>query len=180
MTLFQILSMWLLRFILAWGAFELGMSLYAETLALAEKTGALNNHAAVMDRLTARAGAAERVAQTQRGALDAVWVWPLGPSPTEAPAPGAVVAEALRGELLGSGVSELVIDTAEAPVIAGLSRIAINARWREPADRAPLALRALAARRPKLSIVALTLQQRDAVVETQARFEIYVRAGARP
>ncbi len=179
MTLFQTLAMWLLRFILAWGGFELGMSLYADALALTEQANILRNHTAAMDRLNARAEAAEHSAQAQRSALDSIWVWPLAAERSGAQtAPSALIADALRGDLTGAGASELVLDSAEAPVTAGLSKIVINARWREPPERAPFALQALAARRPRLSVVALSVQQRDGVVETQARFEAHVRSGA--
>lgn len=156
MTIFQSVAMWSLRALLAWAAFEAGAALYAQGVERWSDLRRLSGHRTAMGRLEDRARAAEVELQALNAELAALNgdAWSIAPSAEETPA--AAAAHRLRQTLIELG--------AEAPVVdAGLDggRVALNARWREPAASAPQILHALAQRHPEFAVERLSLTNGD-------------------
>jgi hypothetical protein len=177
-TSFQFISMWALRALVLWGALEAGSSLYsngAEQLAALRR---IEGHHAAMQRLEARAAAAEernhaareRLAQHQSGVVITV---------TEVAGQnvGVRAAQMLRDDLVGLGAQAPVVDGTDEPISENLRRIILHATWREATETSPSILHELAARYSMMNVRALRLTRAadGSFVEVACDFDAVAR-----
>ncbi|KAF0174198.1 MAG: hypothetical protein FD124_1421 [Alphaproteobacteria bacterium] len=179
MTLFQLVSVWTLRALIAWGAIEGGAAAYSIALGDLAAWSQVRAHEEVMARLERKAVAAERTAHSLESQIGRARTAAF---PSSAPSPltqEASVTQAIRDDLLSLGAEAPVVETTFAPLSGDLRKVAVRAQWRERQDVSPGVLHGLAARRPSLRVKVLRFaREGDGAISTHAEFEAIVTAPA--
>jgi hypothetical protein len=174
MSLFQIVTTWLLRALLCWCMLETGLSLYEEATRQLDSWRRISGTNAAIARLNpeastiqARASAREALAAATEGEA-----WRLERA-ADAPT-------LLREHLLMLGAQAPVVDLSEGAAGGAQSEVRLRARWREHADRSPEILAGLASRLTALRVANLSLARIDnELVAIEAEFVAVIRVQAR-
>ncbi|MES1198603.1 MAG: hypothetical protein ABUS48_01320 [Pseudomonadota bacterium] len=178
MSLFQLISIWSLRALAVWAVIEFGGDLYEDAMSQLTAVQGLAGQAAAMQRLEARADAAEQREHALQLVLNAAkGAAPLNVAASEREHPERVAADLMRADLISLGAEAPVVDSEASPLGGGLIRVTLHAHWREADQSSPAIIYGLALRHPNLSVKALRLDraQSGGFVDSQLDLESIIQ-----
>lgn len=177
MSLFQLVSMWLLRAALIALAVEVGADLWTEGLDRYSQWQQASAYDQSAERLSAEVARAENNARQLGGGVSGSDASDFTVAPGAAREDAqAQIRLALQQRLTSLGAIAPEADVSARPQSSGYWALDVELTWREPADSAPAVLYALARAEPKLSVAALRLARTDSgAVETHADIRLIAR-----
>ena len=162
MTRTQRLMIWVMRGLVLWGVFELGVTLYDEGARELAILAAGRGHAATMNALTRRTRLLRQAAVSAETTIEARRAGAGLLTPPPGLTPEQAINAVLRADLLARGAQTPDVTSAVTQISGALYGAEVKAEWSEAISASPGALMALAAKRPYLSIVRLDFKRDEA------------------